>query len=367
MLNRIYHKSLSILDAVLWKAQSASERHGMVKPIMSGMVKHIENGIAVDHPYPVNFIEEDKRLFAHYTGYKSGTETVFKFENVNVSYDAILFKGMNNTYHSVPHVLFRADYGWLYILKNYLFKKRVKGNDGINYVLIYDFWSAGNYYHWLVDTLPRLLIFKDELKQKNYSLLLPADCRSFIKRTLSYYEINDVTYIHSNEFLSIKNLIVPYYLVGSGHIHPLKVSEVRQFFLNKVPGVSDLRKIYVSRGRQKARRVVNEEAVIQIVKALGFNVIYFEDYTFEQQVEIGKGTKYMVSSHGANLTNLMFMGPNTRVLELIRSDAPNFCYWALASVVKVDYYYQLCGVKGNDHLWVDIDLFKLNLQKLLND
>ncbi|MES2515826.1 MAG: glycosyltransferase family 61 protein [Bacteroidota bacterium] len=367
MLKRIYHKSLSILDAVLWKMHAGLERRGFIKPINSSMVKHIENGIAVDHPYPVNFIDEDMKLFAHYTGYKSGTETVFEFENINVSYDAILFKGMNNTYQSVPHIVFRADYGLLYILKNYLFKKRVKGNDEINYVLIYDFWSAGNYYHWLVDTLPRLLIFLEELKQKNYSLLLPADCRAFMKRTLSYYNIHHITFINENEFLNVKHLMVPYYLVGSGHIHPPKVLEIRQFFLNKIPGISNFTKLYVSRGRQKARKIVNEDSVIDVVRQFGFDIIYFEDYTFEQQVEIGRGAKYMVSSHGANLTNMMFMEEHTRVLELIRQDAPNFCYWALASAVKVDYYYQLCAVQGNDHLWVDIELFKLNLYRLLNE
>jgi hypothetical protein len=367
MLKRIYNKAISILDSIIWKVHSTLENKGLLKCIQFSIYRHIDNGLHINHEYPVNFNKMDIKLFAHYTNYNSTGENIFKFENVNVSYDAILFKGMNNAYQAVPHIIFRADYGWLYILKNYLFKKKVKANQDINYVLIYDFWSAGNYYHWLVDTLPRLLIIQPELKQDNYSLLLPADCREFIKRTIAYYDINQITFIKRNEFLEIKHLVVPYYLVGSGHIHPPRIYEVKQFFTQVIKGIGSSTKIYVSRGRQKSRKVVNEELIIKIVKQFGFEVVYFEDYTFEQQVEIGKGAKYMVSSHGANLTNMMFMTEGSRVLELIKSNGPNFCYWALANAAKVDYYYQLCEVKENDHLWVDIELFKVNLHKILND
>lgn len=343
------------------------EHKGLINPIESAIVKQIENAVQVNHKYPVNFNEQDAKWFSHYTGYKTQNETTLQFDDVNVSYDAIIFKKLNNSYQSVPHVAFRADYGWLYILKNYLFRKRIKTHSETKYVLIYDFWSAGNYYHWLIDTLPRLLSVQQELKQTNYSLLLPTDCSEFIKRTLSYCEINHITYIKPNEFLKIKHLLVPYYFVGSGHLHPLKVLEVKRFFENKINATSDKTKIYVSRGRQKARKILNEVEVINIVNQFGFQVVYFEDYTFEQQVAIGKGAKFIVSSHGANLTNIMFMGEKTRVLELIKSEAPNFCYWSLANVANLNYYYQLCEVKGNDHLWVDLELFKLNLQKILND
>ena len=358
---------MSILDSIIWKVHASMEKFGFLGRLKYSMYKNIEYRVPIKHQYPVNFKERDLKLFSHYTNYDSSGENVFKFENINVSYDGILFKGMNNAYHSIPHVIFRADYGWLYILKNYFFNKKIKGVGDLTYVLIYDFWSAGNYYHWLVDTLPRLLVIKEELKQKNYSLLIPADCREFIKRTLTYFEINQITYIKRDEFIQVKQLFVPYYLVGSGHIHPPMVYEVKQFFNQAIKSNSSLSKIYVSRGRQKARKVVNEDQIIKIVEQFGFKVIYFEDYTFEQQVEIGKVAKYFVSSHGANLTNMMFMNDGSRVLELIKSHNPNFCYWGLANAAKVDYYYQLCEVIGNDHLFVDIELFKLNLQLILND
>ncbi len=369
MLKRIYNKGISIIDLLLGKMHLSFEDKGFIKRIQSTIFSKKENHILVKHQYPANYNEKDKALFDHYTGYNSQDETIYQFTNVNVTSDGVIFKKLNNTWISFPHIVFRAEYGWLYIFKKYLFHKKAVASKDKIYILLFDFWAAGNYYHWLVDSMPRLLVVKELLKQDNYALLMPENYPKYIRQPLSYLEIKNITLIKKNEYLQVENVLLPYYLAGSGHIHPTMVFEVREFFRNKI----DLKrtitsdKIYVSRGRQKARRVKNEEQVIEVVHQFGFEVIYFEDYTFEEQVTIGKGAKIMVSSHGANLTNSMFMPENAKVLELIRKDRPNFCYWALATVAKQNYYYQLCEVIGNDHLQVDIELFKVNLQKILND
>lgn len=367
MLKRIYYKGLSVLNGIIWKLHSKFEKWGIIKRINYSAYRHIENRIDVNHSYPINFNIKDEKKFSHYNGYKTGTESILFFKEVNVSYEGVVFKDLNNSDRCFPHTLFGADFGFLYILKNYVFRKKVKTSNDKVYILLFDFWSAENYYHWLIDSLPRLWIIQNELKQTNYSLLLPADCREFIKKTLNYFEVSHIMYIKKNKYVRVQKLYLPYYLAGSGHIHPAKIFEIKQFFVSKILSQPGREKVYVSRAKQKARKIINEQDVIKIVTTLGFEVVYFEDYTFEQQVEIGKGAKYMVSSHGANLTNMMFMTEGSRVLELIKSEGPNFCYWALANAAKVDYYYQLCEVKENDHLWVDIELFKLNLHKILND
>jgi hypothetical protein len=366
-VKRIYNKSISILDTILWKIHSILENKQIISSIKYQKCKQIENAIPIDHAYPVNYNEKDKQLFDHYTGYLSGNETVFQFDNVYVSNEGIVFKSFNNSAACFPHVGFRADYGFVYVLQNYLFRKKIKTSDDKTYVLIYDFWSAWNYYHLLIDTLPRLLSIINELKQDDHVLLLPANCSEFVKRILGHFEITHASYIKENEYFQIKKLKLSYYLAGSGHIHPSKLYDVNQFFINKINSTLDKKKIYMSRSKQKARLVLNEQEIISVVTDLGFEVVYFEDYTFEQQVELCKGVNYLVSSHGANLTNLMWMNEGAKVLELIRSSAPNFCYWALANAAKVDYYYQLCEVKVNDHLLVDIELFKANINKILND
>ncbi|MEO6304050.1 MAG: glycosyltransferase family 61 protein [Bacteroidia bacterium] len=366
MFKRVYNKALSVANSGIGKIHLFLERKGIIEPIIFSFYKNIENRVFVDHKYPVNFDQKDKQLFDHYTKYTTAGEQVIELQDVNISERGVVFKKYNNLGYALPHPVFRATYGWLYIFNQYLFRKKKKSDPDKTYILIYDFWSRANYYHWLVDALPRLWILKEELKQNNYSLLLPANSPKFLKTTLNYFEINNITYIETKEYLQVKKLLVPDYAAGSGHIHPVKVKAIKDHFVKKINAISKKERVYVSRGKQKARRVSNEDQIIEIVKQFGFEVIYFEDHTFEEQVAIGKGAKIMVTSHGANLTNSLFMPEKGTVLELIREDKPNFCYWALSNTAGVNYYYQLCKVVGNDHLLVDVELFKVNLQKVLN-
>ena len=365
MLNKIYRKGLWVLDSLVGRLHLFLERTHFIAALRFSFYKKIDNSIFVKHRYPSNVLEKDLPLFAHYTDYHTASEEVFALNDVNVSERGVVFSGFNNFKYAFPHIVFRATYGWRYLVGQYLTLKKNKLPGGKTYILIYDFWSAGNYYHWLIDTLPRLWIIRAELEQEGYALLLPENAPVFIKASLAYFEIKQVVPIRKTEFVSIANLLVSHYSAGSGHIHPQKIREIKEHFIQKINLPFSKKLIYVSRGRQKTRRVINEASVIQYLQPLGFEVIYFEDHNFEEQVSLAKNAQVIISSHGANLTNALFMQENTRVLELIREDSPNFCYWALCNVVNVKYYYQLCPVAKKDHLLVDLELFKLNLQKIL--
>jgi hypothetical protein len=367
LIKRVFKKLGAITDSIVWKVHSAAESGALLSRVPYTIYKEISNAELVDHLYPVNYDQKHKLLFQHYTGYKTANETIFKFTNVNVSREGVIFKRGNNIGLSFPHIVFRAEYGWRYLLKHYLTLKKKPAASSKTYILLHDFWSAGNYYHWLIDSLPRLLSVKEELASDKFSLLLPSDPPKFIVNTLKWFNISDITYINKGEYLYISELLLPYYLAGSGHIHPEKVSLVKSFFTKAINSTVNFEKIYVSRGKQKARRVKNESEIVEIMIKHGFKVVYFEDHSFDEQVNLARKAKIMISSHGANLTNVMFMEAKTKVLELIRSDTPNFCYWALASVCGIRYYYQLCDVVGHDDLLVDIDQFKFNLNLLLND
>jgi len=358
---------MSIIDGTIGWFQLFLERKKWISEIPYATGKKSGEAVHVGHIYPMNFKKEDAGLFAHCTDYDTSTDRVYALSNVNISERGIVFKGFSNFWGAFPHTAFRADYGFLYILKNYLFRKKKKSDSNVTCILIYDFWSSANYYHWLVDALPRMFSVLPELGSAGYSLLLPANPPRFLLATLKYFNVANITFISKKEYLQAERLWVPYYLAGSGHIHPVKVGEVISYFRERISQSGPNERIYVSRSRQKARRIKNEDEVVKAVKEFGFTVIHFEDCTFEQQVAIGRGAKVFVSSHGANLTNLMFMNRGSHVLELIRRDKPNFCYWALASVAEHNYYYQLCDKVGNDHLLVNIEELRVNLHRILHE
>jgi capsular polysaccharide biosynthesis protein len=79
------------------------------------------------------------------------------------------------------------------------------------------------------------------------------------------------------------------------------------------------------------------------LRGFGFRVVYAEDHTFEEQVEMASRARFFVSNHGAGLTNMLFMRDGGRVLELRHhADSINNCYFTMASALGLEYFYQTC-------------------------
>jgi capsular polysaccharide biosynthesis protein len=83
----------------------------------------------------------------------------------------------------------------------------------------------------------------------------------------------------------------------------------------------------------------------------------------------------LVGEHGSGLTNLLFMGKSTSILELHKNktnelDHPSPLFWYMAEALEINYYHQLCETVGKEDYFdgdymVDIDLFEKNLIKML--
>ena len=82
--------------------------------------------------------------------------------------------------------------------------------------------------------------------------------------------------------------------------------------------------------------------------------------------------RFVVANHGAGLANMLFLPEKSQVLELRkRDDSRNNCYFALASGLNLEYYYQLCRTEdqGSDDGWanivVDAKELRRNLLRML--
>jgi hypothetical protein len=171
----------------------------------------------------------------------------------------------------------------------------------------------------------------------------------------------------------------PGYIAEPGRHNSNILLEMKQFFLRNLPLEGLLKskgdKIYVSRGRQKYRNIENEEEVIKVMIEMEFAVVYFEDMSFWEQVNIMKNCRYFISIHGANMTNIFFMQEGWKVLEINQKENPNLCYWSLAHSVNLFYFYQLCEVVPRyptglkyyylDNFVVDIEQLKSNIKIML--
>ena len=141
---------------------------------------------------------------------------------------------------------------------------------------------------------------------------------------------------------------MPSHTAPSGHYNEEIIRGVREVLLSAYGDSDQGEKIYISRRNAAKRRIVNEDEVTRVLARFGFQTIYTEEFSFAQQVQVCSRARYIVSNHGAGLTNILFMPEAGSVLELRhREDRINNCYFTLSSALNLNYFYQTCR-PGND-------------------
>ncbi|GIV33733.1 MAG: hypothetical protein KatS3mg031_1268 [Chitinophagales bacterium] len=250
-------------------------------------------------------------------------------------------------------------------------------NDHRQYLLAHHWF---NYYHWLTETVLRLWIVRNRLNE--YTILLPESFKhvSFVQHTLQALEVKQVLYLPEGAIVYVKNLTLVENKPYCGHYFPEYTQEIRALFSDyasrqSVHTINPADSIYFSRKKAGRRKLVNEEEAERLLTDHGFRIICPEDLSFIEQIELMKKAKFLVGIHGAALTNMLFMPPGGKVLEMHRSilskeDLHSDVYWKLAVASGHQYYYQFCDPMHPQEdfftadLIADIPLLRRNLEKL---
>ncbi len=166
-------------------------------------------------------------------------------------------------------------------------------------------------------------------------------------------------------------------ILPSYKTHPDLLNELRDILTKDVNDTNFGEKIYISREEQALRFVENEEEVKALLEKYGFKKIIAEKFSYQQQVEIFSKAKYVVSPHGAGLTNMLFMPENSVILEMASDPYPEKLvtdYYKLSSMIGHKYFYQYCktGPNSKTHdfhhgsLLVDLNILEKNLKLMLD-
>lgn len=318
--------------------------------------KHISNRKA-----PENLKQDDLELFQHEYSKEVNATTITTLKKVFILGDSIFNLKELKFYQSYTHIhklTFKP------IVKRLLFfiNKTEKIEKA---VWIIDNWSEG-YFHWLTDALPRLIAASNSIKE--HVIILPIEYKkqNYISESLNLLGFK---YRFYHKKLFVQELLLPSHTAPTGNYNKNIINQLRTKFL-KQNTLTAHRRIFISRDKAQKRKIVNSEAVNALLLSNHFEIHYFEDYSFSQQVEIMMQTKTLVALHGAGLTNMLFMPEQGAVLELRNdNDSHNNCYYTLASELNLRYYYQLNkGNSSNTHavdVLVNIDELKNNINQLI--
>jgi hypothetical protein len=333
----------------------------------------------ITYQKPINYNENDSEfeIFKNEMneGYKSPITKIFK--NVRIATNSVVF----NYFKIVKETCIgeenykKYSKGFKFFFK-FIFPKFNFSNK--KFILITDEWTS-NYYHWHIFALAKLLKFKEKGFFKNYYLILPKKYLSYPYALKSLekigFPVEKIVFLRRKSNIKVNELAI---IKNFTHQNPEAFNQIREILaIKKNYSISYGSNIYISRSKQVLRFIENEEEVMKVLEKFGFKKVIMEDYSYQQQIEISSQAKFLISSHGAGMTNIMFMEKNSYLLELATKPYPSkpvTDYFKLSSMLNINYLYQECDcgerskIKDFHHGSLVVDLGKLekNIKFMLN-
>lgn len=232
-------------------------------------------------------------------------------------------------------------------------------------------WSD-EFFHWFVDYLPRLLAIEEYIKQSSIEpvYLVPSKRPNWLSRSLELLKITDGRIISwDKKRAKVDHLLLPSLwrhtestAPPEGYIHsPRGIREVGNHLRQRVQKdevrdeIGD--RLYVSRSGATTRNVLNELELQPILNDYGFDIVYPEQWTLDEQIATFAEADVVAGPHGAGLTNAMYAS-NPTVMELFGRNT-NPCYFGLFAGNDWDY-----GLVNGDDLGSNIRIKPANFRKL---
>ncbi|SDM61019.1 Protein of unknown function [Haloarchaeobius iranensis] len=210
-----------------------------------------------------------------------------------------------------------------------------------------------NYYHWMVETVPKIRYLRrfEESTGESVTLVIPQDSPPFVGETLQALDWPESRIERATEpAYAVENLVVPSF--------PQRRAADFEWIRRRILGESatspeaDANNVYISRAGAVERQVLNEDAVMEMLSDHGFERYRLEDRPLMRNARLFSEADIVVAPHGAGITDIVFSTDCT-VIELF-GDKVKQPYEILASVLDLDYRAVYCEAESAD-IRVDVD------------
>ncbi|MDK2831284.1 MAG: hypothetical protein PWQ75_1036 [Methanolobus sp.] len=228
-----------------------------------------------------------------------------------------------------------------------------------------------DYFHWIFDIFPRLKLLEDVIDKIDF-LIVPKSINEMQIEMLNSIGIAEdkLLKIDNRTHFICENLFVPTLPVRKLMMPKWACDFLRETFTPHNV-FEKHRKVYISREDAVYRKILNEKEITNYLQNIGFEIIQMASLPFKEQVRVCSEAKIIVSPHGAGLSNTVFC-QGAKIFELFPTSYVNTCFWFLSNQANNEYYYML-GEAVDDAaspVWqdfkIDIELFKTNLNKIMN-
>jgi capsular polysaccharide biosynthesis protein len=274
--------------------------------------------------------------------------------------------------------------------QNKVILKHTLSKDKIESALFLGCNFPTNYYHFLLELVSRIAYIESIPDHKKLPILITEKVLQFesLKKIIEIF-FQDYTIIYLNEncayevnnlwYITSPNTVLPNVLYGGefeakyAKIRPESIDYLRNksinFFKTDYKTTKIISKIFIK--RKSETRSYNQNEIEECALNYGFESIYFEDLSFEEQVFILQNADYVVGPTGAAWTNLIFAKAGAKGLIWAGSNWGNASVFStLAEIVNFDLNYMFFESKSKNHhenYTLNLQFFEQNLIHLINE
>ena len=229
-----------------------------------------------------------------------------------------------------------------------------------------------DFYHLLIDNLSRFDLLNLEYFRSfpSISLLCPGGLTEleayFVKPLLPpNVTVRTVTpgVLYQPDRMLVNTFVT---CRASGYLRAPFVRRIRDIHTLRDTTSSPAARILISRRHAaKGRHILNEEALLERLRPLGFRAYVLEDRPIGEQIALFRRAEMVIGAHGAGLSHLLF-APRTHVLELFPTEFVVPHYFLLAKSLGHNYAYLPSSELHQDaNFTVDVEKVTEHVHRLL--
>lgn len=240
-----------------------------------------------------------------------------------------------------------------------------------------------NYYHFVLECLSKFYLI-DILKLPNEVPLLVDSIVTKIPQFIDLLKIfnqdrRKVVFVNKRESVLVHNLYTfsPIHYLPANYLNHNKISassvlfnyKVIDYIKNKILESSQKtnkisRKVYLSRANY-SKRSYNDSEIKDFLSKNGFETIYPEKLSIQEQVNLFGNANIIVGASGAALTNIVFCKKNTKIIVLAAQKLSLSVFSSIAAYFQLKMIYVTGNPKDKNNLHSSFYISPTKLDKVL--
>lgn len=193
--------------------------------------------------------------------------------------------------------------------------------------------GASNLWHWLTESLPKLLA----LEAAGFKGLYITPQTAVVSETFDLLGIERNRCVSGTGAYLIKNAFIGQRLSGFDLPAYMKLTAaLRKQLLEPCGQAEGSKRVYIKRiGR---RKIMNETEVLNVLNDFGFAVLLPEKHSLKEQIHFMSNAECSVMGHGANSTLTLFQKPHSTFIELFGNRYVSYNNLHAARLLKLRYH-----------------------------